>query len=708
MDSNRQLHRWLTSTALSFWGTTIQSVFAFIIISFILYIYYNLTDSLLAGIMPSLANMNYDYYEDRFNAFAGVIGICFLISFLGYIAYLVGICLFKRAQNSPDSESRAFKIMLAKLIMPALLILLVVIVYNYGTEISQNFESTVSLILLPWVVYLSAVIYLLIQFKSLSRESTWTDKARLGADNLKFSYACILWILAIIIFGLLIIFMTVLSYKSKLEGLQYGSYGMNEVVGGINSLSKLIEDIYNTIKIEVLFIFLAVFIFEAMLTIYRILGWYRIYKGGIEEISDQTTFPTNGSRCMGQGKYCHKCGAELPEDSSFCPNCGTQIVKVVSSSPGGVTDNDSEETDVTVDDSADKDSFNIVYEDDETDNRKKWMLWGGIAAAIILAVICFFIFKGGDKGDGTLCNIYNHSATVYKTVEDWSSSDPQGELEYGDPVTVYEKDPSGNWIEVKTEKNGKTLKGYVEVKSIMDANLFNILNQRGYMNEENVRYNVKDAKSRRALAEKLNELGEDWKLATEENDYGIHPISKSCFIEGLTPSEEGFGFMAINDNSGDKQFFLFSFDDNDNPVEVYQESVASKWNGISDIIVKRGKIKVNYYQSESSDEEEVYEANNMLTYTGNVDNQYPITMSLSIDGGSVTGSYYYNKYKTPISLSGEITNNDEGGRSILLTEMNNGVVSGQFLGTFNGSSISGSWISADGEKEMPFYVEEKY
>lgn len=388
MDSNRQLHRWRTSTALSFWGTMIQTAFAFISFSIILYVFYNLTDILCAGILPSMANMNLDYYEDRFMAIVGVAMICSLISFLGYIAYLVGICLFKKAQNSPDSESRAMKIMLTELIMPALLILLIVIVYNLGDVILQDLESIVSLVLLPWAGSLAAVIYLLIQFKSLSNESTWTDKARLGANDLKFSYVCMLWVQAIIIIGLLVIIMTVLSYKSKLEGLQYGSYGMNEVIGGINSLSKLVEELISVIRIEVLFICLVVFIYGIMLTIHRILGWRRIHNGV-------------------------------------------------------VADNDSEGTKVSVNKSGDKDGFYIVYEEDKIDIRKKRMLWGGIAVGVIAIIIgvCVIFFADNSpkyvKIHGTKAKTSTKAPTGLWVMDGGTYQTGYGEFNYNPKLDLH-------------------------------------------------------------------------------------------------------------------------------------------------------------------------------------------------------------------------------------------------------------------------------
>lgn len=662
-------------------------------------------------------------HGDSGSAWSVTITVLLCVVLLGLLVwYVISLTKFKNNQLSDESRSSIGTIRTYAIIqLSGLLIIL----------LSMIAPKTGAIIFILWVFALIIMQFILKEaFHSLSEEKTWSKMACRGASQLKKSvaytiygmFAPILWMLLFLLTAFIVSGVKDIDMMVILYDLSQGNVTAYLLPFFVLLICGLVQ------------LYWGVMSFVLML-----MGWNNIQGGSLvdpdAETQKNTPATDNSYRAFQFNEtqpaaaYCTQCGTKLNSGIKFCPSCGTPVTTTtdVTANQDSITSiqepavssvsetmsvgeirKKEEPNKVSANNSTISEYPDYYEEQDEDSNKKKYIIAGSIALAVILAIICgFFIFKG-DKGDGTPSNIYNYSATVYKTVEDWSSSDPQGELEYGDSVTAYEKDPSGNWIEVKAEKNGKTLKGYVEIKSIMDTQLFNILNQRGYMNEENVRYHIRDTKSRRALAEKLNELGENWLLVTEENDYGVHPISKSCFIEGLTPSEEGFGFMVIDNKSGDKKFILFSFDDNDNPVEVYQESVASKWVGISDIKIKRGKIKVNYYQSDTSDEKEVFEMNNTIIYKGNVDNQYPITMSLNMDGSSVTGSYYYDKYKTPISLSGEITNNEESGKSILLTEMNDGVVTGQFLGILEGSSISGSWISADGEKEMPFYVEEKY
>lgn len=92
-----KIGRWKTSAGLTFWGSIIQSTFSLIGLIICLYLIFNLIDILLSGILPSVASMSLDYYEQKFASFLGGTVICFVIAFLGYLLYLIGICLFKTA-----------------------------------------------------------------------------------------------------------------------------------------------------------------------------------------------------------------------------------------------------------------------------------------------------------------------------------------------------------------------------------------------------------------------------------------------------------------------------------------------------------------------------------------------------------------------------------------------------------------------------------
>ncbi len=91
-------------------------------------------------------------------------------------------------------------------------------------------------------------------------------------------------------------------------------------------------------------------------------------------------------------------------------------------------------------------------------------------------------------------------------------------------------------------------------------------------------------------------------------------------------------------------------------------------------------------------------------YEGTIDGKYGIVMTLTFsNSGEVSGQYYYKSKKSPILLQGSI--NSDG--VLILEEKVNEKVTGNFTGKWSGSEYSGLWISADGDKELPFKVMEQ-
>lgn len=89
-----------------------------------------------------------------------------------------------------------------------------------------------------------------------------------------------------------------------------------------------------------------------------------------------------------------------------------------------------------------------------------------------------------------------------------------------------------------------------------------------------------------------------------------------------------------------------------------------------------------------------------IVYEGKIDNKYGIVMTLYVNDSSVHGSYYYTSKKSPITLEGSINYDDK----ICLEESVKGKTTGRFVGSYSPQEISGTWISDDGSKEMPFAV----
>jgi TonB family protein len=87
-------------------------------------------------------------------------------------------------------------------------------------------------------------------------------------------------------------------------------------------------------------------------------------------------------------------------------------------------------------------------------------------------------------------------------------------------------------------------------------------------------------------------------------------------------------------------------------------------------------------------------------FKGDIDNQYAITMQLSICDDKIYGEYYYDKYdsENKLYLYGGISS----GRDIVLLEFNNkGEQCSTFKGKFGRDSFSGTFVNYQ-NKEMPF------
>ena len=84
----------------------------------------------------------------------------------------------------------------------------------------------------------------------------------------------------------------------------------------------------------------------------------------------------------------------------------------------------------------------------------------------------------------------------------------------------------------------------------------------------------------------------------------------------------------------------------------------------------------------------------------------PITLDLYAIGDSLCqGTYYYQKIKKPISISGEV---DTWGK-LQLTEYTNGKATGVFSGKFEDEwNISGTWMTPDSKSKYEFELSENY
>lgn len=641
--------------------------------------------------------------------------------------YIISLSKFKNNQISDESSSAVGTLRTCVIVQFAgvLIFLLSIISPVVGSVLF--FLWCIALIIMQFIIKDAC--------KTLSEEETWSKVARRGASQLKTSvaytiygmFAPILWFLLFVLTNLLVAGSKDMSWQVIIYDLAQGNYTAYLLPFFVLLICGLVQ------------IYWGVMSFVLML-----LGWNNIQSGTLVDpsekeakvasrqtnVSEQSASNAVQEQNVQTPSFCPECGVKLAPGSKFCPSCGKSLLMVAA-----VTEQQTEsiemvaECDTTSDakeevppsEPIQKHTFAIIstpaaesapeyYDTDEdtTENRtRKWWLYGGIAAGVVvLGVILWFLFSGDKMPDGPKSFVFAPSATVYMSVDDWNGSDPICELEFGDSVVTFDMDPTQTWIKVASHKSGKSISGYVDITKLMDRDAFVTLKARGGFENESVRLAITENYERRALAQKLSELGQDWELLTTDFGYGLHPMVLSSYIDGLSPKGVGFAFLVINKQNKEKHLYLYTYDDDNNPVFVYDEPVKEKWVGISEIKIKRGRVKVTYFEdeldSDSDDYAEQYIDDHTAVFKGMIDGKYPITMRLMVMGIDVSGSYYYDKYKTEIPLTGEISFNEDGDKTVTLTETNDGVMTGQFIGTWRFNSFSGSWISADGEKEMNF------
>lgn len=700
-----EYRRWWSASGMALWGSAVQTVFNLIGLSLLMYFVYNATDILLSGIVPSLASMSMDYYKDRFSTFFGGAVICFLIAFLGYVVYLIGICRFRGVQKSPESGTRARNIMLAELATPVLnIILFVACISNEKVIFTLAYWPKTTLVIIA-AIFLATTIIPLVEFKALSKEATWSETAHKGASDLCFSYSCTLWGISAVIVGALLIALLIFStiYNQSIRSQSYGYYG--DSFDRINSLTQEAYNLAGSVRVVLLFVSLAVIICALMHSIYKIIGWNKI-KHGFLDTSEETA--TND-----HGYYCHQCGARVPDGASFCPGCGTAVAPVPEPEP---------EAEIVVE----QQEENTYEEDSDEDNKKKWLKWGGIAVGIIAIAAVIWALSGGSAKTDANSKVFVNSSPVYESIENGSGSNLLTVLDYGTPVNKLAGAGKDDiWTEIMFEQKGKTTKGFLNKHDIMILDDFDILDEAGF-DDAGVREQITERMYRLAIARAIKSLDGDWKLEISD-DTDQYANARYVPIRGASPSESCFVFALENKGDADKRkAFVYSTPDIskegsfENPVYLYNEDIPIDKSSIIDVTYdkKKKQYSVSYligygYCGEDEYDDNIYEEEESITsyygpieLKGQIGGKYDITMTLyEHDDQSITGNYEYTKYKTPIQLTGRYHTYNDGMQDFVIYESVDGEIVGSFIGRFTGNSFSGKWMNADGTKEMPFELD---
>ena len=119
--------------------------------------------------------------------------------------------------------------------------------------------------------------------------------------------------------------------------------------------------------------------------------------------------------------------------------------------------------------------------------------------------------------------------------------------------------------------------------------------------------------------------------------------------------------------------------------------INTKNNTLKDEFGVSGAVDQEYYTDSSQ--------NRKIIFKGTINDRYEIVMQITVDGHSISGSYYYtqNGSDNVLGLSGYLSN-----EKMKLTEYNEkGDNTGSFDGTFDAICYSGTFTNYKGIK-MPF------
>lgn len=472
-------------------------------------------------------------------------------------------------------------------------------------------------------IFLATVIVPLVEFKALSKESTWSETAHKGASNLCLSYSCTLWGLGAVIVGAILIACLIYSTINKLQSLSYGYYG--DSLGRINSLTQEAYNLASSVRVVVLFVSLAVIICALMHSIYKIKGWNNIKHGSREKSEDTATMVSATGH-----RFCHQCGARLPEEASFCPGCGTAIATIPGTEP---------ETETAVEPQEE-----ITYEEDyDEDNKKKWLKWGGIAAGVIAIAAGIWALSGGSAKTDPNSKVFVNSTPVYESIENGSGKNVLAMLDYGTPVRKLDGTMKDDiWTEIMFEQDGKATKGFLNKHDILILDDFVILNEAGF-DDVNVREQITERMYRLAIARAIKSLDGDWKLEIIDQ-IDQYANARYVPIRGAAPSESCFAFALVNGEDADKRkAFVYStpeiFNEGsiENPVYLYNEDIPIDKSTIIDVTFnKKGKkYTVSYlvgygYCGEEDEDEYIEEEEYTGTHYGPIELKGQIGEDLDI------------------------------------------------------------------------------
>lgn len=171
-----------------------------------------------------------------------------------------------------------------------------------------------------------------------------------------------------------------------------------------------------------------------------------------------------------------------------------------------------------------------------------------------------------------------------------------------------------------------------------------------------------------------------------------------CAILGAIVLTVLAGWLCLTPLAQKNATYRFDREDDEKETAIMESILSDDNDGESQSSVKDEEG----FRSEAATAEEPVGDEYTYTYKGTINNAYGIEMTLTTDGGAYyTGEYFYTKHKSPIQLSGSLTDDDE---HLVLEEYVGEKMTGRFEGTLTRTGYSGTWTSADGKTSYPFSV----
>ncbi len=358
--------------------------------------------------------------------------------------------------------------------------------------------------------------------------------------------------------------------------------------------------------------------------------------------------------------------------------------------------------------------FRVAGNETPTDS-KKWLLWGGIGAAVVaLFLIIWFAWLSPSGNNEELRYVYTQSMAIHNTPSEYA--DEVSRLNFGKQVTIIDYVNGGDWVKVTYLDEGGTFKeGYALLTNLVTYGDFDMLKHAGF-DHVYVQQAIQSQGQRKAVIDYFSQnQGDSIKIVSPSFE-GVCALAESC------AGVETLAFVAGKEYTPDV-LVVYTIDESGQPHLYSQNKMPKDAEGIKSIAGSDGDIHVtltpargskgismSLEEVENSDEstpgyEEPAGDEYTHVYAGTINGKYAIEMTLTTDGGAYyTGEYFYTKNRTPIQLRGQLTDDYE---HLVLEEYVGMNMTGKFEGTLSPKRYYGTWTSADGETTYPFEITAK-